>query len=153
MTADNTAEFDFTDLTPKTVPVKYAGKSYTLHEATETAAVQYRNAGIRAVKFSDEGKMSGVQGIASTEPLLVSLCLRDDKGNPVRLDDVLGWPARVVKPLYEWVKANSGLNEDDEDTTAKIDKEIARLTAKREKLVAGEAGPKEPPNDTQPTSD
>ena len=108
--------FNF-DLTPVAVSVVIAGETYTLREASEAAAIQWRNANLGAAKLKD-GKPISFSGMADSAPLLVSLCLRKQEdggiGAPVPLETIRQWPARVVKPLYEWIKDNSDLRERDD---------------------------------------
>lgn len=109
--------FDFGDLTPREDTFTLYGKEYVLREASADAACKYRNAIIRGAKFSD-GKISGADGLADAEPLLVSLCLfeKTDKGDrAVPINVVRGWPNRVQKPLFDRIKEISELVEEDDE--------------------------------------
>lgn len=103
-------ELNFDLLTQK-IPVTIDGVKYELREATGGAACRYRNACVACTSFGPDGKPNGVHDIADVEPLLVSLCLYTEQGQPVPLKTVLGWPARVVSALYREAKAISDLDD------------------------------------------
>ena len=105
---------DFNDMQTIEIPVKYADKSYILREATGAASAQYRNAMMDCTKLGADGKPTIIKGLANIEALLVSLCLRDNDGKRVPIDEVNSWPSRVVKVLYEKVQVISGLKEEEE---------------------------------------
>lgn len=111
-------EFDFNDLTPFSAPVKISGREYVLREADGEAAIAYRDASVRAAKFTD-GKLSGADGLAAAEAMLVSRCLFPvgDGGKvaetPVTERFVRSLPNRVFKRLYEKVKEVSDIGTDD----------------------------------------
>lgn len=115
-------DFNFS-LDEQSFPLTIAGERYIIVEASEDAAKKYKNTAMRATKFSDKGKPSGVDGLADVEPLLVSMCLfkLDETGarSPVLLSTVLKWPHRVVEPIYQKARELSGLKEDkdEEDKT------------------------------------
>ena len=102
----------FDDLTPIEIPVSIGGKKFLLREATEDAAVKYRNKLAAAGRMVD-GKVVGIGDIADAEPLLVSLCLLElyevngpdglpqQRERPVLLSTVRGWPAKVVKAIFD----------------------------------------------------
>ena len=125
-------------LLPTEIPVTIDGKAYVLREASEAAAVQYRDITINGAKMQD-GKVVGVHGISRAEPTLVSLCLfeKGDKGEvAVAFATVASWPARVVKDLFENAKRISHLNEE-EETVETLEKQIAAL---QERLAAKRGG-------------
>lgn len=151
------------DLKPVEVSVKIGEQRYVLREASEEASRQWNNAKLRAARMNADGKTTSIDGLADCEPLLVSLCLclTDPKTGEIRLDrqlnpvtvtqaTVLGWPARVVKSLYEKALAISNL--DGKDTPEALEAEIAKLTERLEKL-RGESLPKNLPSATTATSD
>jgi hypothetical protein len=133
-------DFDFEDLTPAAVPVKYRGKRYLLREADESACCQYRNAVIRSRKLDADGRLTHLDGLADAEPLLVSLCLfelaegpgQPSAERPVPLAVVRSWPGRVVKPLFAWLHRASGLREEEETEEVLAD----RLRETEGKLAA-----------------
>lgn len=138
----------FETLEPTFVPVAFGPnkeKKCVLCSASEGAAVQYRNAALKAAKMVD-GKIVGMDGVANAEPLLVSLCTspedhnhpgqprRDTNGNPVPtpLNVVMSWPPHVVAKLFETIKAISpGLEE--KETREVLEKRFGETT---EKLAA-----------------
>src|SRR5690606_9047229 len=79
---------DFDDLTPIELPVKYKGKNYVLREADEGAATQYRNLTIKAARMED-GKITGMDGVADAEPFLISLCLYEAREDASFKDQVV----------------------------------------------------------------
>jgi hypothetical protein len=135
-------ELNFDSLTLIEVPVKIQGKTYTLREANGDAAVAYRNASLRGMTLED-GKVKKLDGIASVEPLLVSMCLFfiDDDGVEKNVDEltVRSWPGRVVKAIFNKAKEISELDEE-EDTVESLDKQIEALEKKKEKLLKDSAG-------------
>lgn len=113
---------DFPDVTPHEEPVTYGTDKYVLREATEHAAVQYRDMVLRAVKFTD-GKMSSADGLSAVEPRLVSMCLFDLSGKNVSLPVILTWKPSVVKILHDRIKEVSGL--DEKETKDQLEKRLA----------------------------
>lgn len=155
---DPKSRFDFSDLTPAEEPVTYKGEHYIVTEASEEAAVAYRNAVTRTHRYVD-GKLSAIHDPADNEPLLVAKCLfkavpeSPDKilygnnGLPVAVEraKVDKMPTRVVRELYKWILEVSRLDDyaNEETLTAEID----RLTRIRE-----ERRGKNPSTATEPTS-
>jgi len=131
------------DITPQELSVVISGKDYILREASGHAAAQYRNSALKSFKMGAEGNPETIidDGLVMAEPLLVSLCLfqKTDKGlREVSLETVLGWPNKIIKPLFEKAKEISDLGEGEEtlenlkqDKEA-IDKKIAEIKEKEE---------------------
>ncbi len=117
-------DLNFSDISLIELPVQVGAMEYTLREASEATAVQWRNATMAAARFRD-GNISGFTGIADSEPLLVSLCLFNGDGKNVPIDTVKEWPARVVKPLVEKDKEISELGET-EDTIEQLEEKLAK---------------------------
>jgi hypothetical protein len=107
--------FDFSSLERVNIPVTVGDQQYILKEASGGAAKAYRNALMACMVLGPEGKPIKLSGLASVEPLLVSLCLVDSKGRPVDQKTVESWPARIVKVLFEKAKEISGLTEEAEE--------------------------------------
>lgn len=126
---------DFGILSPTEIPVKINGVEYLLKEATGDAVCQYRNATIKSMKFSDQGKATGFDGVADSEPLLVSLCLFNSEGNNVDIATVRKWPAHVMKALFNKAKEISDLAEGNE-SLKDLEKQQAELAQKIAKLKA-----------------
>lgn len=130
---------DFDDLEPIEIPVKYRGKMYILKEPTGDVVAKWRNTVLKCTKLTD-GKPSQIDGLADSEPLLVSMCLFErqesgrggtgwvDKQVPVNV--IRGWQAQVVKRLFDECKRIGQL--DEADTVESLEK---RIKADQEKLV------------------
>lgn len=145
-------EMNFDDLTPVEIPVRHSGKRYVLREATGDASSIYQNAVVKSAKLGADGKPVGFENVADTEPLLVSLCLYsldgegrirlDNDGNPdpryrVPLKTVRGWPAKMIKQLYEKAVNISNLRPQQE-TVETLEEKMAELRTRQEKLVEAE---------------
>lgn len=141
-------DFDFSDLEPVRLAFNIGKRKFILCEADGDAGAKYRSAAVSAAKMND-GKVIRVDGMGDIEPMLVSRCLFyadenghlrvDDNDNPIKkylVEEAVirSWPDRVQKALFNKVKEISGL--DDTDTLEKVDKQIANLQKKREKLLA-----------------
>lgn len=98
------------NLEPQTQSVTIGGRSYEMREMDSTLSARYKNAMIACGELGTDGKPRRFQGLADLEPLLVSLCLFDDQGQPVALETILKWPGRVVQALHGIAKT---LNPDD----------------------------------------
>lgn len=116
------------------VPVTLVGEEYLLYEATEGQVVAWRNYHLKSTRMAD-GKVIGMDGLADSEPLLVSLCLRKVTKTgevPVAITTIKNWPVNVVTCLFERAKAISGLNE--EENEANLVKQIDALTKRLEEV-------------------
>lgn len=122
-----TNSFDFGDLTLIEIPVTVAGKKYVLREADEETAAIYNNERIKGVKVDDAKVVGLPDDIGGMQSLLVSRCLFPLNGedqpfpNPITRKEVMGWPARIVKPLFLKAKEISEL--DDVDDLASLEKQ------------------------------
>jgi len=107
------------------LPVKIAGKEYVLKEASGDVAVTYRDALLACTTLGDNFKPSKIEGMASTEALLVSLCLFqvgvEGKQTPVSETVIRSWPNKIIKPLYNKAKEISELDETEEGSDAADD--------------------------------
>jgi hypothetical protein len=137
VTSSSALVFNDDDLTLVEVPVKIRNEDYILKEADGNVACQYRNASTRCARMND-GKVTGVDGVADVEPFLVSLCLFKVLSTgarvPVDVKVVRSWPSRIIKPLFDRAKEISKLDEDDSEVslTEQIKKLNERLTKLRE---------------------
>lgn len=130
---------DFDDLAPIEIPVKYLGKQYILKEPTGDVVARWRNTVLKCTKLTD-GKPSQIDGLADSEPLLVSMCLFERQDSPrggtgwvdkqVPVNVVRSWQGQVVKRLFDECKRIGQL--DEIDTIESLEKEIK---AKQEKLA------------------
>jgi len=111
-TVDKSFDLDFSDLELQEVPIIFAGKNYTLREASGEAAVRYRNALTDSADIGEGGKVTRLKNIASVEPLLVSLCLFTESGKRLSAQGVAQlFPARVLKKIFDTAMKISGLKE------------------------------------------
>lgn len=122
--------FDFSDLTPVTKAVKNLGKrNYLLHEASTDAAKKYKNCQYASAKYGD-GKLERIEGRADADPLLLSLCITyddgDEKGRLVPLNIINQWPERVTKPMIEWIKDHSDLDDKEDPLKVSLQKATER---------------------------
>lgn len=131
-------DLDFSGLVPVELPVKYDGKTLTLKEASGDASIKYRNAMMKATKIGDNGKVSGMEALADTEALLVSLCLFDGT-KPVSLAFVRAMPTRVMKALYEKVKKISAISESDDESEGALLTLLAKTQKKLDTLRKGKS--------------
>lgn len=136
-------DLDFSDLEPKQTEVfKIGPNNYVLREATEDAAVKFRNAGMRGMRMVDN-KVVGMDGVADAAPLLVSLCIfqvlegngKDPIYKTVKLETIRSWPTRIVSRLFDIAREMSGLDEDDNEETIlkRIEKDNKKLYELRSK--------------------
>ena len=107
------------------------GKDYVLREASGDTVAKFNNARARCAQYKDGG-LSGVEGLGDLEPMLVSMCLFEDKGDgtpdpqkPVRASILRAWPGPVVKALFDKASEISELDSD---------KDVASLRKQRDAL-------------------
>lgn len=119
-------------------------ENLVVREAVSGVATAYRNMIYKATKLND-GKVSGVDGLADTEPFLVARCTfrRDPTSErgvvPIGEAEVRCWPDGLVQHLLERVKkVNPGLVKEKDRTLAELRKAKADI---EEKIKALE-GPK-----------
>lgn len=125
------------DLTVAEQGYRFQGRRFVAREASAGVAAQYRNAVLKAMKMKD-GDISSMEGLPDADLLLVALCLKECVPNgrgeeaeqAVPLQTVRGWPHRVQKPILEWIKDASQLNDDTEEALVK------RIAADQKKLAA-----------------
>ena len=145
--------FDFDSqpsLEPAEIPVVYKKVHYVAREASEEAVIAYRATMSRGTTI-EEGVVNMSDGISAADAVLVAYCLYK-ADSPAHLDVsvVRAWPHRIVKPIYEWIKLVSGI--DEEDTPEKVDKAIARLQRKKDALAKKESASKNSQGSTGATS-
>lgn len=128
----DTTKIVFDDLEPIKVEVQIGTDAYTLKEASGDAGVKWHNALTKCFKATQAG-VTSADGIAETEPLLVSLCLSDNCGRQVPVAKIKGWPYRLQKALFEKAKEISNLAED-EQTEEQLVKKIELLQEKLDKV-------------------
>lgn len=134
-------EFDFSDLTPVEIPVKYQGVEYILTEADGAAAAKYRASMLKGMEISvdDEGNRTTkhIAGISEVQPLLVSLCLKDKvSGTRVPLETVKTWSERIIRKLFDKAKEISELDEQSDDLPS-LENQLASLQKRIADLRGG----------------
>lgn len=148
------SELNFEDLEPRQEEVPIDGKKYLLKEASGDAACKWRNALLKATKLSPDGKVATMDGMADTEPLLVSMCLFEmgDNGGlkVVSLNKVRNWPHRVQRALFERAKEISELHEAGDSIEA-LEKQVEVLQERISKLKAEKAA--DEAEESDPTTD
>jgi hypothetical protein len=86
------------------IPVKIPGDSteYTLKTFNGADATKFHNAQAKTIRFDSAGNPVGFNDrIADIEPLLISLCLWDDKGRKVSVSKIGSWPFPIQRKLYK----------------------------------------------------
>jgi len=142
----------FTDATKyHEEPVKVDGALYTLREAFGDAAIKFKSAQARAMRFVD-GKPTLIEGAAEVEPLLVHLCLFESYGDPnnprernVSMATIKTWKAHVITKIFERAKKISRL--DETLTSADVRKKIAELQKQLEDMERAEEEKNSPPTE------
>ena len=102
------------DLTPSEVEVTIGDKQYTLREASGAAVCKYQNRVLKYTQFSTTGSNTLMEGIADIGPFFVSLCLFDEKNNPVSENVIRSWPSRIQESLFKEAKTLAGLEKGQE---------------------------------------
>ncbi len=133
------------DLTRIEIPVTIGDQKFTLQEANGEAEIQYRNSMFKSTKLDEEGNAVGYTNLADAEPLLVSLCLFDEKDKNPSVQTVRSWPSRIFGPLFDKVQeiSDMGVTEDN----------IPRLEKKLEQAKKRAASLKKDPASTEAGSD
>lgn len=153
----------FDDITRREISVNIDKRKYILIEANGEAVIKWRNSLLKATKLGANGRPTSLEGIADSEPYLVSLCLfyadadgklpLDKDGEPdpkflVPVQKIRKWPNRIQKTLFDTVKDISQLN--DEETVESLEKQKAdleeRLAEKRNQEANGEEPEDSPKN-------
>lgn len=136
MDGEEEERLDFSAIKVRKIPVTVGKKEFVLYEASGEAAVRYRNAVIRCSTFGPEGKLERADNIASTELLLVQMCLRTKAGHAVPDKTIKGWPNRVFKAIFRKAAEISELTADEEGLPEllkqreELDEKIAELEEK-----------------------
>lgn len=97
------------------IPVTIPGESqeFRLKTFTGADATKYHNAQARSVRLDNQGNPVGFTGdVANIEPLLVSLCLYDEKGKKVSVSKIGNWPFPVQRRLYKVAQEINKINEE-----------------------------------------
>ena len=134
----NTKAFVFTDINLIEREVHIQGVVSKLREASAEAVIKYRNAATKGVRMED-GKVTGMDGIADSELVLVAACLFRPEANTYRkmtVEDVSKWPYKIVRPLFDWVKEVSEI--DPPETKESLWKQFHAIQRKIRALEQGD---------------
>lgn len=131
-------EIDLTSLCPIRKVVTIKGVKYLLCEADGEAVRMYKNLSMRAARYNEEGKVQSIEGLADVETQLVGDCLftitKDgDPDKKVGLVFAKKLNNRILKPLFEFIKKVSEIDEEQE-TIPFLEKRIEQDTKKIETL-------------------
>jgi DNA-binding transcriptional MerR regulator len=116
--------------------------TYLLKEPSESASCKWRDALVKATKLDNQGKPIGMGDISDSDALLLSLCLfKRENGDDIPVDKklILGWPARVVRPLVEACKEMGGMD-DEEETLEQLEERKQEIEEKIASLRAQDNG-------------
>jgi len=114
------------------------GKDYVLREASGDTVAKFNNARARCAKYQDGG-LAGVEGLGDLEPMLVSMCMFEDKGDgtpdphkPIKGNLLRAWPGPIVKALFDKAAEISELDSDKDLSSLRkqrdaIDKQIKQI--------------------------
>ncbi len=131
-------EIDLTSLVPIRKVVTINGIKYLLCEADGEAVRMYKNLSMRAARYNEEGKLQSIEGLADVETQLVGDCLFTMNSNrepdkKVGLAFAKKMGNRILKPMFEFVKKVSEIDEEQE-TIEFLEKRIESDTKKIKKL-------------------
>lgn len=98
------------DLSLREESVTIGGQQYVLREADGEASTRYANARLKYTEVQGD-RVVAVDGMADTEPLLVSMCLFTPDGRPVPLVVIRKWPGRVQRSLFDRAKRISDIDQ------------------------------------------
>lgn len=138
----------FPDAKPREVPVSIEGRSYVLVEATEEDVTLYENTGARGLKFSNRGKLSGVDRASDARAVLLAACLKEVRSDgthgAVAEAFIRGLPSRITKPIFTVLKEMSGIDdnreEEDPESERGLIEKIDDLQAQLDKLQSAKNG-------------
>lgn len=153
-------DFDFS-LEPKSIRFTIGSQAYVLREASEEAYTSYRNLTMRHLRFvgTESGeKKAQLTGGAEADTQLLAKCMfkvsrhgDQTAEEPVPFETVSSLPRRITSRLLNWVRENSGMNEDLE-TAEFLEKRIKSDTEKLAELRAEGAAGKDGQPSTSNTS-
>lgn len=148
----NTESMEFEEQELAEVLVKIGSRQYILQEANGDVVVQHRNAVLAYTKYTSEGSIASLSGIASAEPLLISKCLyttvpvdKDKPEGPVvkgklaGLEFVNNLRHKTMKKLFNRLKEISDMNDDESLEALKqqrddLDKKIKSMEESEDRL-------------------
>lgn len=102
-------ELDFTSITPVVVTVRFENAVLELTEADAGAVIAWEEAKA-ACRVIENGKVIAIKGLAETDLILLSKCLKDkDTKKSFTVADIKLWQDRVVQTLIEKLKMISSI--------------------------------------------
>jgi len=136
------------------------GKDYVLCQANGDTVAKFNSARARCARYQDGG-MSGVEGLGDLEPMLVSMCMFEDKGDgtpdpqkPIKGTLLRAWPGPVMKTLFNKAKEISEIDLDNDLASLRkqrdaLDKQIRQIEGDQAKnvLKSSETGLSLPENE------
>lgn len=149
--SEELGNFDSLELKEKGFTI--GDKRYVVVEADANAAREFRNTTMIGTQMKGR-KVTKLGTIADAPIKLVSCCLFEDDGSGrkrVPTSKLGTWPERIVKPIFEWIKEISDLEEDDDLVSLKEQRE--EINERIIELQAGENPAKNGPEDTLVISD
>jgi hypothetical protein len=140
------------------IPHVTGERRFVCREASEKAHTRYRNVTMKALTFrgDDKERTGQFSGGAEADTKLVAECIFEKtlkpgpEGkmvpglSPVSEVEVAGWPRRITSRIYNWIKANSGMDDEEETEeflVARIESDQAKLARIREHGKPGKGGP------------
>lgn len=85
---------------------------FTLRELDGSQRDEYVEVVRSRSKFGPDGKLLAPPNESGLQPLLLSKCLRDEKGVLVSFETIAKWPASQLEGLFEEAVAVSGLGKE-----------------------------------------
>jgi len=123
------------------IPVKIEDREYVLVEASADDAKIWRANNFQSIETKEQGRGKLLErksnfnaGIANSQILLVSLCLKKIEGNTrvnVRQEIIASWPNKLVEMLFQKSQEISGLRDEDQDEeTVKNEQQTSTSSSK-----------------------
>src|SRR5688572_7428122 len=105
--SESNGEFNFDLITRKCIPVQYQGKKYVLWDASEQATIEYEETRRKIVRDGDNVRFVPSDDLEKAASVLISNCLRDDKGGFVPVTDLREWPHHTIETMFQWIVDNT----------------------------------------------
>lgn len=120
---DQVEEQEHFSLEKQERPVTIGGERYVLIEIDGKQRDTYLDGLAGRLKYNADGKQAGLKSFAGLQASLVAVALRklDIAGNkqPVALETIQSWPARVLSKLHTYAKEMNAIGDEDEEKKAK----------------------------------
>lgn len=108
------------------IPVVIDSQEYVLQELDGSERDRYLNGLTNRMRVNNKGDLAGIKNFDGLQASLVAASIRLVDGlerKPVLLKTVQGWPAKVVKQLFDAARELSGLDDEDEKDKEKTNNE------------------------------